>query len=56
MQPQEFDNTPEKKEIRDQLYSETFDNLARGYRKELRTQPHDRIQTSQATTLQLRWR
>jgi peptidyl-prolyl cis-trans isomerase SurA len=32
------DNTPEKKEVRDQLYNETFDNLAKNYLKELRSQ------------------
>lgn len=32
------DNTPEKKEIRDQLYNETFENLAKSYLKELRSQ------------------
>ncbi len=32
------DNAPEKKEIRDQLYSETFDNLAKSMMKELRSQ------------------
>jgi peptidyl-prolyl cis-trans isomerase SurA len=32
------DNTPEKKEIRDQLFNETFENLSKNYLKELRTQ------------------
>jgi peptidyl-prolyl cis-trans isomerase SurA len=32
------DNAPEKKEIRDQLYTETFDSLAKNYLKELRSQ------------------
>ena len=32
------DNAPEKKEVRDQLYTETFDNLAKTYLKELRSQ------------------
>ncbi len=32
------DNAPEKKEIRDQLYSETFERLSKDYLKELRTQ------------------
>lgn len=32
------DNAPEKKEIRDQLYNETFESLAKSYLKELRAQ------------------
>lgn len=32
------DNTPEKKEIRDQLYNEVFENLSKNYLKELRSQ------------------
>jgi peptidyl-prolyl cis-trans isomerase SurA len=32
------ENTPEKKEIRDQLYNETFEKLAKDYLKELRSQ------------------
>jgi len=32
------DNAPEKKEIRDQLYNETFESLAKTYLKELRSQ------------------
>jgi peptidyl-prolyl cis-trans isomerase SurA len=32
------ENTPEKKEVRDQLYNETFETLSKNYLKELRTQ------------------
>jgi len=32
------DNTPEKKEIRDQLFNETFERLSKDYLKELRSQ------------------
>jgi len=32
------DNALEKKEMRDQMYSETFENLAKTYLKELRSQ------------------
>jgi peptidyl-prolyl cis-trans isomerase SurA len=32
------DNTPEKKEVRDQLYNETFERLSKDFLKELRSQ------------------
>lgn len=32
------DNAPEKKEVRDQLYNETFESLSKSYMKELRSQ------------------
>jgi peptidyl-prolyl cis-trans isomerase SurA len=32
------DNAPEKKEVRDQMYTETFDSLAKTFMKELRSQ------------------